>query len=47
MFSLLLVAITLVGSNELDKEEQSPNRVARAANGAKGEYHRRLYFCTL
>lgn len=38
MVSLLLVAISLVSSNEMDKEDQSLNRVARAANGGKGKY---------
>lgn len=37
MVSLLLVAISLVSSNEIRKNDQL-NRVARAANGGKGEY---------
>lgn len=36
MISLLLVAISLVTSNEIGKDEQPLNRLARAANGGKG-----------
>jgi hypothetical protein len=35
MVSLLLMAISLVGSNEIRMDEQPLNRVARAANGGK------------
>jgi len=38
MVSLLLVAIAMVSSNETGQSEQSLNRLARAANGGKGEY---------
>lgn len=34
--SLLLVAISLVSSNEAGKDDQQLNRLARAANGGKG-----------
>lgn len=37
MISLLLVAISLVTSNEIGKDEQPLNRLARAANGGKGK----------
>jgi len=38
MVSLLLVTIAMVSSNETGLNEQSSNRLARAANGGKGEY---------
>jgi len=38
MVSFLLVAIAMVSSNETGPNEQSLNRLARAANGGKGEY---------
>jgi len=38
MVSLLLVAIAMVSSNETGLNEQSLNRLARAANGGKGKY---------
>lgn len=37
MASLLLVAISMVSSNETGKDEQTLNRIARATNGGKGE----------
>lgn len=38
MVSLLLVAISLVSSNETGKDDQPLNRLARASNGGKGKY---------
>lgn len=38
MVSLLLVAISLVSSNETGKDDQPLNRLVRASNGGKGKY---------
>lgn len=43
MVSLLLVAITLVSSKEVRKDEPL-NRLARAANSAKGWYSNVFFF---